>query len=96
MTAGQFPNPVTTTPPPSAEVDCGACPRVDQSLRECRSHFQLRSIEQAMATCFGDWSSCPIYKALSRRGSEPSREQPVGVILTVRQQTHVELRPTGS
>ena len=81
---------------PEMEVDCGSCPWVDHALSDCRSRFNLQSIDQAMNTCFGDWSSCPVYRAIAREGSDPERQLPVPVVLTVRQQEHVPLRPTGS
>ncbi|MEE2908176.1 MAG: hypothetical protein VX527_10160 [Planctomycetota bacterium] len=80
----------------NSEAECGCCPWVDHTLSECRSRFQLQSIQQAMATCFGDWSTCPVYRALAQKGSSPEREIPVAVVLTVRQHEHVHLRPTGS
>ncbi|MAT81317.1 MAG: hypothetical protein CMJ29_06680 [Phycisphaerae bacterium] len=89
-------NLATNTTPTEMEAECGSCPWVDHALADCRSRFQLKDIERAMATCFGDWSSCAVYRAMMQEGSKPEREMPVPVILTVRQHDHVPLRPTGS
>lgn len=78
------------------EAECGSCPWVDHALSDCRGQFQLHSIERTMATCFGDWSNCPVYRALAQKGSSPEQEIPVAVVLTIRQHEHVHLRPTGS
>ncbi|MCH2151965.1 MAG: hypothetical protein MK089_01325 [Phycisphaerales bacterium] len=78
------------------ESETGSCPLVEHGLADCRKSFRLRSIQHAMSTCFGEYSNCPVYQACTREGTPSQAEQPAVVVLTVRRQEHVKLRPTGS
>lgn len=96
MVQGTLGNSMNDEASMNPEAGCESCPWVDHAFAECRSRFQLQSIERAMVTCFGEWSACPVYRALARKGSIPEREHPVAVVLTIRQHEHVHLRPTGT
>ncbi|MBG84552.1 MAG: hypothetical protein CMJ40_08405 [Phycisphaerae bacterium] len=80
----------------AAGTECDSCPCVDQGLSQCQDLFSLGSLERTMSTCFGNWSDCSIYQSMARGEAALEREPCVAVVLTVRQQDHVQLRPTGT
>ena len=82
--------------PLAAGTECDSCPCVDQGLAQCRDLFSLGSLERTMSTCFGNWSDCSIYRSMARGDAAVEKEICVAVVLTVRQQDHVQLRPTGT
>lgn len=73
-----------------------SCPCVDQDFSPCQDRFSLKSLEQTMSTCFGNWFDCRIYQSIARGDVVAEKENFAAVILTVRQHDYAQLRPTGT